>query len=132
MPGIDLRGGAVRPAPEHSPIAHCQIVAQVTGRWDGWRIVGVAADELWDYRNEFAEARVAASTLDPHRGVLSGSSASRALVALLAWIRWTASSRGESSIKARICGPSMREERVEPRHADYDCRANWLASAGIA
>ena len=49
-----------------------QIVAEVTERWDGWRIVDVDADELEDYRDELAERGLAASTLNQRRAVLSG------------------------------------------------------------
>ena len=37
-----------------------QIVAEVTARWEGWRIVDVDADELEDYRDELAERGLAA------------------------------------------------------------------------
>lgn len=49
-----------------------QIVAEVTERWDGWRIVDVDVDEVEDYRDELAERGLAASTLNQRRAVLSG------------------------------------------------------------
>jgi integrase len=49
-----------------------QVVAELTARWEGWRIVDVDADELEDYRDELAERGLAASTLNQRRAVLSG------------------------------------------------------------
>jgi hypothetical protein len=49
-----------------------QIVAKVTERWDGWRIVDVDTDEIEDFRDELAERGLAASTLNQRRAVLSG------------------------------------------------------------
>ena len=49
-----------------------QVVAEITERWEGWRIVDVDADELEDYRDELAERGLAASTLNQRRAVLSG------------------------------------------------------------
>ena len=49
-----------------------QIAAEVTARWEGWRVVDVDADELEDYRDELAERGLAASTLNQRRAVLSG------------------------------------------------------------